>query len=351
MSAIKTPDYAVHFGSDGVRALREVLQKGKFSSVFLIVDSNTARDCLPVLLKEVPEAAGWEVVTIPAGESHKQIETCMDVWKALSAKGADRSSLVVNLGGGVVTDLGGFVASTYMRGISFVNIPTSLLAMVDASVGGKTGVDLGTLKNQVGVINQPELVWVFPDFLDTLSARETRSGFAEMLKHGLIRDAAYWERLSALSEPDRSEESIRHSVALKNEVVLADPTEKNLRKILNFGHTLGHAIESHFLEGPNALLHGEAIAMGMILEAYLSTRSLGLDPAACDHIKQTLVNVFGKPAISEEDIPPILALLVHDKKNTHGKVLFTLIESPGKAVFNCEVPAKDLQHAFAYYTE
>src|SRR5690606_10460310 len=207
----------------------------------------------------------------------KNIKTCLKVWEALSEADADRKSLLINLGGGVPTDLGGFVASTFMRGIDFINIPTTLLSMVDASVGGKTGVDLGPLKNQIGLINQPQMVLVFPNFLRTMDPRELKSGYAEMLKHGLILDAEYWKQLRKGGDFTKAA-AIQRSIALKNKVVLEDPREMGLRKILNFGHTLGHAIESHCLERPDreTLLHGEAIAIGMILEAYLSHRLTGL---------------------------------------------------------------------------
>ncbi|MCL4152909.1 UNVERIFIED_CONTAM: hypothetical protein GTU68_035655, partial [Idotea baltica] len=216
----------------------------------------------------------YEIIEIESGEINKTIETCVGVWEALSELGADRKSILINLGGGVLTDLGGFVASTFKRGIAFINVPTTLLSMVDASVGGKTGVDLGSLKNQVGVINQPVMVLVIPDFLDTLEERQLESGFAEMLKHGLIKDRQYWDDLKMVSTLSEMKDHILKSVEIKNEVVLIDPTEQGLRKILNYGHTLGHAIESYFLasQEKSTLLHGEAIAIGMITEGYLSHR-------------------------------------------------------------------------------
>ncbi|MDG1572987.1 3-dehydroquinate synthase [Robiginitalea sp. M366] len=353
MTPIHTPEYDIYFGENGAAALKDHLRQHAYSKVFLLVDSHTEKDCLPRLKVLLPEAAGWPVFSIPAGEPHKHIHTCLEVWKALSAQGADRKSLLINLGGGVVTDLGGFVAATYMRGIPFIHIPTTLLSMVDASVGGKTGVDLEGLKNQVGVIVQPEMVWIESGFLATLPEREVRSGFAEMLKHGLICDAPYWDSLRALEAPATDMEQIRHSVELKNRVVLEDPNERNVRKILNFGHTLGHAIETYFLGHPSreALLHGEAIAVGMVLEAFLSIAACGLDPATCADIKTTILRIYGQPAILKEDEAPILKLLVHDKKNAGGRVLFTLLENAGVARFDCEVPAESLHQAFQYYRE
>lgn len=351
MNTIQTDSHAVFFEDAAIEALREHISKTSYSRIFVLTDSNTARHCLPVLSRWIPEAASWTSLEMHAGEDHKHIGSCTEVWEGLSSGGADRQSLLVNLGGGVVTDLGGFVASTYQRGIRFINIPTSLLAMVDASVGGKTGVDLGPLKNQVGVINQPEMVLICKEFLNTLDPREVRSGFAEMLKHGLIRDASYWKKLAALEAPAEAVAHIRHSVALKNEVVQEDPTEKNLRKILNFGHTLGHAIESHFLGHPDleTLLHGEAIAIGMILETFLSTRICGLQEAQAEEIREVLLSHYPRVAIAREHRPEIVRLLIHDKKNTHGKVLFTLLEQIGKATYNREVPAELLDAAFDYY--
>ncbi len=353
MEAIRTDSYAVYFSGDAYQALKDHLRDSGYSQIFLLTDSNTASHCEPAFLRAVPEASSWPRLSIPAGEPHKTIDTCMEVWKGLSGAGADRKSLLVNLGGGVVTDLGGFVASTYQRGIDFINIPTTLLSMVDASVGGKTGVDLGSLKNQIGVINQPVMVLVDTGYLKTLDPRELRSGFAEMLKHGLIRDAAYWEELSALRPEQVTGAHIYRSVALKNEVVQQDPTERNLRKILNFGHTLGHAIESFFLNsgGSEPLLHGEAIAIGMILESFLSVSLCGLPQSDCDAIKRVILAQFPRVSIAGQQQEEIRTLLVHDKKNAHGRIFFSLLEGIGNACFNREVPPALIAQAFNYYAE
>ena len=353
MEAIRTDSYAVHFSGKAYQALKDNLNVSGYSKVFLLTDSNTARHCHSAFLRAFPDAASWPNLSIPAGEAHKTIDSCMAVWKSLSDAGADRKSLLVNLGGGVVTDLGGFVASTYQRGIDFINIPTTLLSMVDASVGGKTGVDLGSLKNQIGVINQPVMVLIDTDYLKTLDQRELRSGFAEMLKHGLIRDAAYWEELACLKPAQVTRQHIYQSVRLKNEVVQQDPGERNLRKILNFGHTLGHAIESCFLDSRPAepLLHGEAIAIGMILEAYLSVATCGLPFSDCEAVKAAILAQFPRVSIPEEERKEISSLLVHDKKNTHGRIYFSLLEGIGKACFNKEVSPALISQAFDYYAE
>lgn len=349
MEPVRSQHYEVHVGALAQAALNQHIAKNAYSKIFVLVDGNTKEHCLPPLLEKL-EFSFDAQLQIPFGEEHKNIQTCLRVWEELSRGEADRKSLLVNLGGGVLTDLGGFVASTYMRGIDFINIPTTLLSMVDASVGGKTGVDLGPLKNQIGLINQPELVLVFPEFLDTLDPRELVSGYAEMLKHGLILDAQYWAELREVGAFTR-DVAIQRSIALKNDVVLKDPREMGLRKILNFGHTLGHAIESHCLERPErkALLHGEAIAIGMILEAYLSHILTGLSRLAMDEIKATFLRHFEKVEFSPQDIQAILKLLKHDKKNSHGDINFVLLRAIGEAVTDVKVPGELFQKAFDYY--
>ena len=264
--SIQAQHYQVYFNDEGFDFLNRFVAEQRPSKIFLLADKHTNECCTPIVLSVLATDIPLEIIEIEAGEPHKHIDTCTQVWYALSELGADRKSLLINIGGGVVTDLGGFVASTYMRGIPFINIPTSLLAMVDASVGGKTGVDLGALKNLVGVINNPKGVLIYPDFLATLPTEELRSGMAEMFKHGLISDEGYWHKMCNLSELTEAHlgSLIYESVIIKNEVVTQDPTEKGLRKTLNYGHTLGHAIESYCLQNPNRerLLHGEAIAIG-----------------------------------------------------------------------------------------
>ncbi|MEJ2162674.1 MAG: 3-dehydroquinate synthase [Robiginitalea sp.] len=353
MEPIQSGDYPILFGDNATDAMLSYISKKGFSKVFILTDSNTEIHCLPIFRKHFKLGPPENAFCIPAGENYKNIDTCLQVWKQLSEQGADRQSLLINLGGGVVTDLGGFVASTYQRGISFINVPTTLLAMVDASVGGKTGVDLGPLKNQIGVINNPGLVLIQPGYLDTLDSRQLRSGFAEMLKHGLICDRAYWTSLKGLDSPEQAPAYIHESVDLKNQVVLEDPLEGGLRKILNFGHTLGHAIESYFLDTADRepLLHGEAIAAGMILEAFLSVEQSGLAPDECEEIKNVLFEFFPKVSFSYAERESIIELLRYDKKNTGGIVRFSLLETIGKACINQEVSAEQLDAAFDYYKD
>jgi 3-dehydroquinate synthase len=260
---------------------------------------------------------------------------------------------MLNLGGGVVTDLGGFVAATFKRGIDFINIPTSLLAMVDASVGGKTGIDLGNLKNQIGVFNVPKMVVIDVRFLETLPQNEMRSGLAEMLKHGLIFDRNYWNQFLDLGEKsfEALEEFIYQSIVIKNTIVMQDPNEKGIRKTLNFGHTLGHAIESYFLENKTkkTLLHGEAIAVGMILESHIAKSKNLLSETDYLEIKKTIGAIYEPIVFAENDIEPILNLLIHDKKNEFGTIQFALINGIGKAIINQEADNELIKLAFEDY--
>lgn len=353
MENIQAHQHSIFFSSEEKDFFTDLMHQKDYSSVFILVDTNTEAHCLPAFLAAYPCPENCEVISIEAGEEHKQIQTCTGVWEALSSLGADRKSLLINLGGGVVTDLGGFVASTFKRGIDFINIPTSLLSMVDASVGGKTGVDLGPLKNQVGVIINPQAVIIDPVFLNTLPANEYRSGYAEMLKHGLIQDAAYWKKLADFKSisTDQIATFIYHSVNIKYQVVRQDPREDSLRKILNYGHTLGHAIESYFLihEDKTTLLHGEAIAIGMIMEAYISTQLLSMPQEECDEIKAVFDEIYPKVIFGKEDFEAIIKMLIYDKKNSHGKVKFALLEAIGNPKWDIEVPNTLLKDAFSYY--
>lgn len=351
MESVKSQSYEVHIGPLAQAALNQHVDKKNYSKIFVLVDENTRKFCLPEFSKTFTGHID-EILEIKSGEEEKHIHTCLVLWEQLSQFDGDRKSLLINLGGGVLTDMGGFVASTFKRGIDFINVPTTLLSMVDASVGGKTGVDLGSLKNQIGVINQPQMVLVFPEFLKTLETRQVISGYAEMLKHGLIKDADYWEVLKnngAFTDPV----NIQRSIALKNEVVMIDPTEQGLRKILNFGHTLGHAIESYCLENydKKTLLHGEAIAIGMILEAYLSHELQGLSRLSLNEIKDTFLNYFERVNFNEHDIDAIMKLLKYDKKNSHGDINFVLLHSIGNAVTDIKVPENLILKAFAYYMD
>ena len=353
MQTIQANNYSIHFNQEAYQFLNEFIHQKEYSKLFVLTDSNTYTHCLPHFLAQVATEIEIEVIEIEAGEAHKTIDTCVQLWHSLTEMGGDRKSLLLNLGGGVISDLGGFVASTFKRGIDFINIPTTLLAMVDASIGGKNGVDLGSLKNQVGVINVPKAVLVDPIYLETLAANEMRSGLAEMLKHGLIFDQKYWEKLQNLNQftTEDLEQLIYESIVIKNAIVSQDPTENGLRKALNFGHTLGHAIESYFLEDDTkvTLLHGEAIAIGMILESYLSLQKNLLKPEEYLQIKSTLQTLYSPVAFTGNDIENIIDLLIHDKKNEHGTVQYALLNGIGSTKINQLIENEWIINAFADY--
>lgn len=353
MQPLDTPLYTIYFNAGCYAYLADLLHKETYSKIFVLTDTNTYQYCLPAFLQQMATDVAIEIIEIEPGEENKTIETCIQVWQVLAELGADRKSIMINLGGGVVTDLGGFVASTFKRGIDFINVPTSLLAMVDASIGGKTGVDLGSLKNQIGVINNPKAVLIDTAFLETLPQEELRSGLAEMLKHGLIADKSYWNNFTDMAglTSDDLGELIRQSVFIKNDIVKEDPYEKGLRKVLNFGHTMGHAIESYFLGNSvkKTLLHGEAVAIGMILEAFFSLEKKLISAGEYIEIKSVIGSLFEKISFTPDDINSIIGLLVHDKKNEFGEVNFVLLEGIGKAVINQQVENDLIYKAFNDY--
>ncbi len=353
MQAIQANGYRVHFNEDAYIALNEHIRNAAYSRIFVLSDANTNEYCLPLFLPNLETDLAIEIIEFEAGEAYKNIDSCVEVWNVLTELGADRKSLIINVGGGVVTDLGGFVAATFKRGLAFLNVPTTLLAMVDASIGGKNGVDLGPLKNQVGVIAVPELVLIDTQFLESLPQNEMRSGLAEMLKHGLIYDAAYWSQFLDLSKLDSGQLDglIWESVRIKNEIVMQDPKETGLRKSLNFGHTIGHAIEGFLLERKDrkTILHGEAVAAGMIMESYISLKKGLLDADAYFQIRYVIKELYDDIDIAENDVPAIMSLLVHDKKNEYGKISFTLLNAIGECVVGQEADNQLIEDAFRAY--
>ncbi|WP_291129675.1 3-dehydroquinate synthase [Flavobacterium sp. UBA7682] len=353
MQTIPANGYPVLFGEKEYETLNAFIEKSKYSSIFILVDTHSNELCLLRFLSFLATDKTIEIIEIESGEAEKNINSCVEIWNILTELGADRKTVLVNIGGGVITDIGGFVASTFKRGIDFINIPTTLLAMVDASIGGKNGVDLGNLKNQIGVINVPKTVLIDTEFLSTLPQNEMRSGLAEMLKHGLIFDADYWSQFKDLSQTDFADFDalIHRSIEIKNEIVMQDPTENGIRKALNFGHTLGHAIESYFLENKNkkTLLHGEAIAAGMILESFISWQKGMLTEAEYDDIKKTINAVFETIIFEENDLQPIFDLLIHDKKNEYGKIQFALLDGIGKIKIDQEVDNELIIKSFDDY--
>lgn len=318
------------------------------TQVAVLVDEHTRRHCYPKVKPLLPKHT---LISIKSGEAEKHLGTCERVWEALTKGAFDRHALLLNLGGGVIGDLGGFCAATYKRGIAFAQLPTTLLAQVDASVGGKLGIDFQGLKNHVGVFRVPDAVLIDPVFLETLPDRELRSGFAEVVKHCLIADAAKWQQIRR-RDLDRQDWSdlIAHSVSTKKSITEADPTEKGLRKILNFGHTLGHAIETFFLEKPQRLLHGEAIAVGMLAESYLSHRRGTLTAAELNQIEEFLVSVYGTVPLAKTDFDALIALTRQDKKNKAGQVRFALLDGIGRCAFDLSVTPAEMRRALAYCT-
>lgn len=343
----------VFYSENAYLELNNFLDRSNHSAIFILVDTNTHNNCLSPFLEKLETTKTIEVIEMDAGEEFKHIETCTGIWNALSELGADRKALMINLGGGVVTDLGGFVAATFKRGIDFINVPTTLLSMVDASVGGKTGVDLGNLKNQIGVITQPEMVLIDSQYLSTLSAVEMRSGLAEILKHGLIASREYWEKATELQKLtlEDLEELISESIEIKTRIVEQDPTEQNIRKTLNFGHTLGHAIESYYLSHPKKekLLHGEAIAIGMIQALYISNKISNFPDKSLKEITKKILELFPKVKITNKDFEKIIDLLKFDKKNTHGRINFVLLKDIGDPELDCTVPNNLIYDALEYY--
>jgi len=338
------PSIAItHQAGQELAAVVAALQPSKIA---VLTDTNSHTHCYPLLAQVLP---AHEVLTVQAGEEHKNLDTCQEIWKALTELGFDRKALLINVGGGVVTDMGGFCAATYKRGIRFVNLPTTLLSQVDASVGGKLGVDFMGFKNHIGVFQEPEKVIIDPVFLKTLPTKERRSGFAEVIKHSLIADAAYWQELTALAWDEQPwGQRIEHSVKVKYGVVQQDPTEKGLRKILNFGHTVGHAVESFYLE-KQRLLHGEAIAIGMICEAWLAHKKLNLPMEQVVAIQGYIFKAFGKVGINHKHFPEIALLAQQDKKNTAGTIQCVLLDEIGKAHYDVPVTIEEIIDSLFYY--
>lgn len=339
-------DYSIYIGPESLPQLKALFSERAFTQVFVLTDSHTYADCYPRLAPLLP---AHSVLSVSPGELHKTLDSCQYIWQALTDAKADRGALLLNLGGGLIGDLGGFAASCYKRGIDFIQVPTSLLAMVDASAGGKTGVNFDHFKNQVGVFRNPKGVFIDPAFLETLPPRELRSGFAELLKHCLIADATRWQRLAqADGLPSDWTGFIAESIQVKVDIVTEDPFEKGPRKALNFGHTVGHAVESHFME-QEPLLHGEAVALGMVCEAHISATRGHLNEAERDEIAATILRYYGHRPLPESEYPALLQLVLQDKKNIGGQVMCTLLNGIGDFLINQTVTASEFEASFTYY--
>ena len=325
-----------------VRSIGSILSKA--SQVFILTDENVAPFWLPEVEYWLNCKNAVEIV-INAGEPHKNLQTVKRIWKTLMKHHADRNALLINIGGGVITDLGGFAASTYKRGIKFINIPTTLLAMVDAAIGGKTGIDFGGAKNQIGTFAEAEDVLVDPVFLSTLPRREILSGLAEMLKYGFVADSNLLE-----INIDNYQDHILRAGEIKRGIVAKDPKEAGLRKILNFGHTLGHAIESHCLTSEYPLLHGEAVALGMAGALWLSVKQCGLDEQVLKDFEKKPPMLLSEAdiALSDADVEPIMDYLAYDKKNKGEKPQFVLLEAVGKPVRDAEIDVDTIEQSLEY---
>jgi len=379
---IKAYDYTIFIGDEVFTDLSNFINREKSVSnkIFILVDENTSRLCLPALINRVVPLKAAEIIEINSGEANKNIETCLHIWQRLSELGADRKSLLINLGGGVITDIGGFAGSTYKRGIDFINIPTTLLSQVDASVGGKTGINLKDIKNQIGVFNNPKAVFIYPDFLKTLGKIHLLSGYAEIIKHGLIANSDLWNEIKKDFLPEHSGEDlgnpespaweniITRSIQIKNNIVLEDPKEEGVRKALNFGHTIGHALETHSLETNEApLVHGEAIAIGMICESYLSWKTVGLSRAEMDEITSFILSKYKPYHLEPTSYNKLLELMKHDKKNAtphaspagrqgwspvkvkRDQINFTLLSQIGKPLINESCSVEFIKGALEFY--
>jgi 3-dehydroquinate synthase len=353
MAEIKSTSYSVFINKNITEEINRFFSASKkYSGLFILVDENSLKHCYPPLVEKVSAFKDAEIIEIESGEENKSLEVCAQIWTTLSEFGADRNSLFVNLGGGVIGDMGGFIASTFKRGIDFINIPTTLLAQVDASVGGKTGIDMNGLKNEIGVFADPAAVFINSDFLSTLNKRHLLSGFAEIIKHALISDAAYWDEVQdcKVNNTDQLAQLIASSVKIKNNIVKKDPKESGIRKALNFGHTIGHAIESYSLQNDKKpMLHGEAIAIGMVCEAYLSTKICGLKEDELKKITKFIVRTFPGLSIEKMNSNNLIDLMKHDKKNTGDAINFSLISSIGKCETDKTAKQSLLTEALNYY--
>ena len=318
--------------------------------VFVLVDVNTASFVLPRLSEMSAAVAAADIITCRAGDMYKTLDSVTAIWKRLSDSGCTRDSLLVNVGGGVVTDMGAFAAATFKRGIHFVNVPTTLLGAVDASVGGKTGVNFGNLKNQIGVFRQAESVIISTLFFNTLTGQELRSGYAEMLKHGLLKDEDTFNRLIDKHVEDIDAETLlgllKESVLVKKQVVDNDPEEKGLRKSLNLGHTAGHAFETLALERKSPIPHGYAVAYGLVTELVLSHMKLGFPSGTLHRLADYVNNVYGPFEFTCDDYPRLLEYMRHDKKNSSADAInFTLLKAIGDVKIDCIIPDDDIKAA------
>jgi len=329
---------SVFFGEEAYQQLHIFYHKRYLSNIFILVDSNTREHCLPYLHGRVTFLRKAKIVEVPYGEKEKNIQNCIKIWKEFEKQNSDRKSLLINLGGGVVSDMGGFSASVFKRGISFLNIPTTLLSMVDASIGGKTGIDFNGIKNEIGLFKEAELVLIDLNYLKTLGKRELKSGMAEIFKYGLVADSSFWKEINILSNNLIGRSFIERSIFLKTRMVRIDPKEKfGSRKILNFGHTIGHAIETFFIDRHSPISHGEAIAFGIICESWISWKINCLTEKQYDEISKNISNTYPIKEIDQKTTETLLSFMRNDKKNEVGKICFSLLRTIGDCYYDKKV--------------
>jgi 3-dehydroquinate synthase len=324
----------------------------KGTEFYVLVDENTRKYCLPDLINRINTFDKATIIEINSGEKNKTLETAVFVWKKLLELGADRNAVLINLGGGVICDLGGFIASLYKRGILFINIPTTLMSQVDAGFGGKTGVDLEGIKNQIGLFNNPAAVFIYPGFLETLNKRQKLTGYAEIIKYAIISDTISLDDIinCNLDNETNLTKLICNSINTKCQIVNMDYKEVGLRKILNFGHTIGHAIETFsLLNNKDPLLHGEALAIGIICEIFLSVKKLNFPPEIQLKINSLILNKYGKYAFNKSSHENLLKLMLHDKKNQDNKIFCVLMEALGKPQINQYCHLDEITEALDYY--
>lgn len=344
----------ITFTHDAASELDSILRQTDFDHLFVLTDETTHRLCLP-RIKAVSAKYDAHEITIPAGDTHKDVASLSHVWELLGKQKGSRRSLLVNLGGGMVTDLGGFAASTFKRGIPFINVPTTLLAMVDASVGGKTGINFQGLKNEVGVFRNALHVVIDTSFLTTMDKDNILSGYAEMLKHGLISNTPDWAELLNFEPVGGDLKALsallEKNIQVKERIVMEDPLEQGIRKALNVGHTAGHALESFAMQTGRPVLHGYAVAWGMVCELYLSVVKMGFPK---DKMRQTVSYIrqhYGLMSITCDDYPRLYDLMTHDKKNTRGFVNFTLLSDVGQIHINQSATKEEIYEMLDFYRE
>ncbi len=343
------------YGAENIKQdLSELIKKYNNGKVFLLVDTGSYEYCYPKI-KGMAEIDEDNIIVIDQGDQNKNIETISKVWEFLSTHGADRKSMLINLAGGMPCDLGGFAAATFKRGINFINIPTTLLSQVDASVGGKTGINFHGFKNEIGVFKHASAVLVDTDFVETQDQENICSGFAEMIKHVLIFSEKDWEVIKVFDIKNADIEELKklvvNSIHIKEHFVKADPTEKNVRKSLNFGHTIGHAFESFAMKKGRPVLHGYAVAFGMVAELYLGNKICGFPIEKIEEISDIIKSIYGKFEFNQDDFEELFFLMTHDKKNEQNKINFTLLKDIGEIEINQTCTKELIYEALNFYRD